>query len=166
MESQVGSLRRPPLNHRANWGFTYLLAVTLVGEPDPAEVTGTMSGTRVVIADDDVLLREGLASLLERASFEVIGQAGTGTELLGLVRRHLPDLAIVDIRMPPTYSTEGLEAAQAIRQELPETAILVEEAGGTFTDFEGAPTIYAPTAFATHGRLHAEALARFRGDTP
>jgi DNA-binding NarL/FixJ family response regulator len=125
MESQVGSLRRPPLNHLANWGFTYLLAVTLVGEPDPAEVTGTMSGTRVVIADDDVLLREGLASLLERASFEVIGQAGTGTELLGLVRRHLPDLAIVDIRMPPTYSTEGLEAAQAIRQELPETAILV-----------------------------------------
>jgi serine/threonine-protein kinase PknK len=84
-----------------------------------------MSGTRVVIADDDVLLRAGLASLLERASFEVIGQAGNGTELLGLVHQHLPDLAIVDIRMPPTYSTEGLEAAQAIRQERPETAILV-----------------------------------------
>jgi DNA-binding NarL/FixJ family response regulator len=114
-----------PLNHLAKWGLTYLLAVTLVGDPDPAEVTGTMSGTRVVIADDDVLLREGLASLLGKASFEVIGQAGTGTELLGLVRRHLPDLAIVDIRMPPTYSTEGLEAAQAIRQERPETAILV-----------------------------------------
>jgi DNA-binding NarL/FixJ family response regulator len=91
----------------------------------PAEVTGTMSGTRVVIADDDVLLRAGLASLLQKASFEVIGQAGNGTELLGLVHRHLPDLAIVDIRMPPTYSTEGLEAAQAIRQEWPETAILV-----------------------------------------
>ncbi|HEY3199151.1 MAG TPA: response regulator transcription factor [Actinomycetes bacterium] len=84
-----------------------------------------MGGTRVVIADDDVLLREGLASLLEKAGFEVIGQAGTGTDLLGLVRHHLPDLAIVDIRMPPTYSTEGLEAAQAIRQERPETAILV-----------------------------------------
>lgn len=101
------------------------MAVTLVGDPDRAEVTGTMGGTRVVIADDDVLLREGLASLLEKAGFEVIGQAGTGTDLLGLVRHHLPDLAIVDIRMPPTYSTEGLEAAQAIRQERPETAILV-----------------------------------------
>jgi serine/threonine-protein kinase PknK len=105
--------------------LTYLVAVTLVGDPDRAEVTGTMGGTRVVIADDDVLLREGLASLLEKAGFEVIGQAGTGTDLLGLVRHHLPDLAIVDIRMPPTYSTEGLEAAQAIRQERPETAILV-----------------------------------------
>jgi DNA-binding NarL/FixJ family response regulator len=105
--------------------LTYLVAVTLVGDPDRAEVTGTMGGTRVVIADDDVLLREGLASLLEKAGFEVIGQAGTGTELLGLVRHHLPDLAIVDIRMPPTYSTEGLEAAQAIRQERPGTAILV-----------------------------------------
>ena len=84
-----------------------------------------MGGTRVVIADDDVLLREGLASLLERSSFDVIGQAGNGPDLLALVRQHVPDLVIVDIRMPPTHSTEGLEAAQAIRQERPETAILV-----------------------------------------
>jgi DNA-binding NarL/FixJ family response regulator len=84
-----------------------------------------MSRTRVVIADDDVLLREGLASLLERSDFEVLGRAGTASELLELVRRHLPDLVVVDIRMPPTHSTEGLDAAQAIRQEQPETAILV-----------------------------------------
>jgi DNA-binding NarL/FixJ family response regulator len=84
-----------------------------------------MSPTRVVIADDDVLLREGLASLVERAGFAVLGQATNAPELLELVRRHRPELAVVDIRMPPTYSTEGLDAAQAIRQEWPETAILV-----------------------------------------
>jgi DNA-binding NarL/FixJ family response regulator len=84
-----------------------------------------MSLTRVAIADDDVLLREGLASLLERSGFEVVGQVGNGTELLALVRREPCDLVVVDIRMPPTHSTEGLEAAQAIRQERPETAILV-----------------------------------------
>jgi DNA-binding NarL/FixJ family response regulator len=84
-----------------------------------------MSPTRVVIADDDVLLREGLASLLERSDFEVLGRAGDASELLELVRRLLPDLVVVDIRMPPTNTTEGLDAAQAIRQERPETAILV-----------------------------------------
>jgi DNA-binding NarL/FixJ family response regulator len=84
-----------------------------------------MSRTRVVIADDDVLLREGLATLLEQSGFEVPGRAGDASELLELVRRHLPDLVVVDIRMPPTFSTEGLDAAQTIRQELPETAILV-----------------------------------------
>jgi serine/threonine-protein kinase PknK len=84
-----------------------------------------MGRTRVVIADDDVLLREGLASLLERYGFEVIGQVGNAPELLALVRREPPDLVIVDIRMPPSHSVEGLEAAQAIRQERPEAAILV-----------------------------------------
>jgi serine/threonine-protein kinase PknK len=84
-----------------------------------------MSGTRVVVADDDVLLREGLASLLSRSGLEVVGQAGDGTELLDLVRREHPDLAIVDIRMPPTHSTEGLDAARLIREEAPGTAILV-----------------------------------------
>ncbi|MBO3751941.1 response regulator transcription factor [Streptosporangiaceae bacterium NEAU-GS5] len=84
-----------------------------------------MGRTRLVIADDDVLLREGLASLLERYGFEVIGQVGSAPELLALVRRELPDLVIVDIRMPPGHSIEGLEAAQAIRQEQPEVAILV-----------------------------------------
>ena len=80
---------------------------------------------RVVLADDDVLLREGLASLLEQHGFEMIGQAGDGTELLALVREHEPDFVIVDIRMPPSHSTEGLEAARVIRQEFPGIAILV-----------------------------------------
>ena len=80
---------------------------------------------RVVVADDDVLLREGLASLLERSDFQVVGQAGNAEELLELVREHEPDLVIVDIRMPPTHSTEGLAAAHTIREEFPETGILV-----------------------------------------
>jgi serine/threonine-protein kinase PknK len=80
---------------------------------------------RVVVADDDVLLREGLASLLERSGFEVVGQAGNGTRLLDLVREEKPDLVIVDIRMPPTHTTEGLDAAHSIREEFPDTGILV-----------------------------------------
>jgi DNA-binding NarL/FixJ family response regulator len=80
---------------------------------------------RVVIADDDVLLREGLASLLDRAGFEVVGQAADASELLELVREQRPSLAIIDIRMPPTHTTEGLDAARALREEAPETAILV-----------------------------------------
>jgi serine/threonine-protein kinase PknK len=72
-----------------------------------------------------VLLREGLASLLERAGYQLVGQAGDGSELLRLVREHRPDLVIVDIRMPPTGTTEGLEAAGVIRGELPEIAILI-----------------------------------------
>lgn len=83
------------------------------------------SGRRVIVADDDVLLREGLASLLERVGYQLVGQAGDGSELLRLVRQHRPDLVIVDIRMPPTGSTEGLDAAALIREELPETAILI-----------------------------------------
>ncbi|MGW5260826.1 response regulator transcription factor [Microbispora sp. NPDC004025] len=80
---------------------------------------------RVVIADDDVLLREGLASLLRQEGFEIAGQAGAADELLALVRRHRPDLAVVDIRMPPTYDAEGVEAASAIRAEFPETGVLL-----------------------------------------
>jgi DNA-binding NarL/FixJ family response regulator len=79
----------------------------------------------VVLADDDVLLREGLASLLERSGFEIVGRAGDGSELLGLVRELKPDLVLVDIRMPPSHSTEGLAAARVIRSELPETGIVV-----------------------------------------
>jgi DNA-binding NarL/FixJ family response regulator len=81
--------------------------------------------TRVVLADDDVLLREGVASLLERSGFDVVGQAGDATELLALVREREPQVAIVDIRMPPDHTTEGLEAARAIRAEFPDIAILV-----------------------------------------
>ena len=80
---------------------------------------------RVVLADDDVLLREGLASLLERSGFEVVGQAGDGIELLALVRSARPELAVIDIRMPPGHATEGLQAARVIRAELPGTAIIV-----------------------------------------
>jgi serine/threonine-protein kinase PknK len=84
-----------------------------------------MTGPRVVLAEDDVLLREGLASLLDHSGYEVVGQAGDGAQLLALAREAGPDLVVADIRMPPTHTTEGLEAARVIRQELPDTAILV-----------------------------------------
>jgi len=83
------------------------------------------SEQRVVVADDDVLLREGVAGLLERAGFEIAGQAGDAAELLRVVRDEQPDLAIVDIRMPPKHETEGLDAARVIRRELPQVGILV-----------------------------------------
>jgi DNA-binding NarL/FixJ family response regulator len=81
--------------------------------------------TRVVLADDDVLLREGLAGLLERSGFEVVGQCGNASELIELAREHRPELAIIDIRMPPSHTSEGLDAARVIREEMPQTAILV-----------------------------------------
>jgi len=77
------------------------------------------------LAEDDVLLREGLASLLERSGFDVVGRAGDGAELLAVVREQRPDLVLVDIRMPPSHSTEGLDAAREIRRQLPETGIVV-----------------------------------------
>lgn len=80
---------------------------------------------RVVLAEDDVLLREGLASLLDRAGLQVVAQCGDATELLAAVRNDPPDLAIVDIRMPPGQGTEGLDASRAIRAEFPEIAILI-----------------------------------------
>jgi serine/threonine-protein kinase PknK len=80
---------------------------------------------RVVLAEDDILLREGLASLLERSGFEVVGQAAGGSQLLALVRQEVPELVVVDIRMPPTNTTEGLDAARVIRQEFPEIGIVV-----------------------------------------
>jgi DNA-binding NarL/FixJ family response regulator len=99
------------------------------GMPSPSGTAGvtpqSRRAPRVVLADDDVLLREGLASLLDRSGFEVVGQAGNGPELLALARSARPDLAIIDIRMPPGYATEGLEAARVIRAELPGTAIIV-----------------------------------------
>jgi DNA-binding NarL/FixJ family response regulator len=83
------------------------------------------SRIRVVLADDDVLLREGLASLLDRSGLEVVGQAGDAPGLLELIGRLRPELAVVDIRMPPKHSAEGLEAARVIRQDFPETAVVV-----------------------------------------
>ena len=95
---------------------------------------------RVIVADDDVLLREGLASLLEHSGFEVVGQAGDGRELVALVREHRPDLVLVDIRMPPTHTTEGLDAARAIREDLPETGVVVLSA---FVEVEHAVELLA-----------------------
>jgi DNA-binding NarL/FixJ family response regulator len=84
-----------------------------------------MTRLRVVLAEDDILLREGLASLLDRSGFQVVGQAGGGPQLLALVRQQAPELVVVDIRMPPTNTTEGLEAARVIRQEFPAIGIVV-----------------------------------------
>ncbi|XVV17662.1 response regulator [Actinoplanes sp. CA-131856] len=95
---------------------------------------------RVVLAEDDVLLREGLASLLDRSGLEVLGQAGDAVELMTLVRQHKPDLVVVDVRMPPTNTTEGLKAAKQIREELPDTGILVLSA---YADVEQAMELLA-----------------------
>ncbi|MGW1213189.1 response regulator transcription factor [Streptomyces sp. NPDC002499] len=95
---------------------------------------------RVVLADDDVLLREGLASLCERVGFDVVGQAGDAVRLLELVADERPDLAIVDIRMPPDHSTEGLKAARTIRERHPDTGILVLSA---FAEVEDALELLA-----------------------
>ncbi|MCW2687967.1 MAG: Serine/threonine-protein kinase pknK [Mycobacterium sp.] len=94
--------------------------------PATVAVAGPVDApVRVVVAEDDVLLREGLASLLDRSGFDVVGQAGDGAQLLGLVRDKTPELVVTDIRMPPSNTTEGLDAARVIRDELPDTAILV-----------------------------------------
>ena len=111
------------------------LQVVSDGRQGERSVEEPPAGVRVAIADDDVLLREGLASLLERSGFDLVGQAGDGRELLSLVREHEPELVIVDIRMPPDHSTEGLEAARSIREEFPQTAILVLSA---YVDVEHA----------------------------
>jgi DNA-binding NarL/FixJ family response regulator len=80
---------------------------------------------RVVIADDSVLLREGIVRLLEDGGFEVLAQGGTADDLLRHVPMHRPDVAIVDIRMPPTHTDEGLRAAKEIRERYPQTGVLV-----------------------------------------
>jgi DNA-binding NarL/FixJ family response regulator len=80
---------------------------------------------RVIVADDSVLVREGVVRVLERVGLEVVGQAGDGQELLRKARMHRPDVAIIDIRMPPTFTDEGLQAALTIRGEMPDTGVLV-----------------------------------------
>jgi len=79
----------------------------------------------IVIAEDSVLLREGIARLLSEAGHEVCGQAGDAKDLIRKVRAHKPDVAVIDVRMPPTQTDEGLRAAQSIRQEMPEVGLLV-----------------------------------------
>jgi DNA-binding NarL/FixJ family response regulator len=97
-----------------------------MNHPVPADnVRVNASRARVVLADDDILLREGLASLLDRSGLDVAGQAGDAAGLIELVRRERPDLAVVDIRMPPEFSTEGLAAAQLIKRHYPQTAVVV-----------------------------------------
>ena len=95
------------------------------GFPDLESATGTADVVRVALADDSVLLREGIASLLEEEGFEIVGQAGTAEDLLVLVDETLPDVAIVDIRMPPTKTDEGLRAAREIRLRHPHTGVLL-----------------------------------------
>jgi DNA-binding NarL/FixJ family response regulator len=80
---------------------------------------------RVVVADDDVLVREGVTSLLQQSGFEVVGQAGDAARLLHLIGEHRPDLAVIDIRMPPTHRTEGLAAAYQIREEFSNIGIVL-----------------------------------------
>jgi serine/threonine-protein kinase PknK len=99
-----------------------------------------MPVVRIALADDDVLLREGLASLFERSGFEVVGQAGDAPGLLALVRELAPELVVVDIRMPPDHATEGLDAALAIRRELPDVAILLLSA---YVELEHATDLLA-----------------------
>ncbi len=98
---------------------------------------------RVVIADDSVLLREGIARLLEDAGLEVVGRAGDGEELLRKVRGHRPDVAVTDIRMPPTQTDEGLRAAKAIRSEYPDVGVVVLS---QFVDQEYALELLGPSA--------------------
>lgn len=81
--------------------------------------------TRIVIADDEVLLRTGLASVLNESGYAVVGEANHAMNLVNMVRQLRADIAIVDIRMPPTYTTEGLEAARAIRANFSDVAVLV-----------------------------------------
>jgi DNA-binding NarL/FixJ family response regulator len=80
---------------------------------------------RVIVADDSVLLREGVTRLLEEAGFEVVGQAADRDELMRKTKAHKPDIAIIDIRMPPTHTDEGLQAAREIREQMPDTGVLV-----------------------------------------
>lgn len=91
----------------------------------PRRLAATEPPLRVVIAEDLVVLREGMVRLLEDAGVDVVAQAGNAVDLLSKVRSHVPDVAVVDVRMPPTHTTEGIEAAIEIRRELPEIAVLV-----------------------------------------
>jgi DNA-binding NarL/FixJ family response regulator len=93
--------------------------------PPDADPGTSETRIRVAIADDSVLLREGIARLLEETGFEVAAQSGTAEDLLLKVRSLRPDIAIVDIRMPPTLTDEGLRAAQEIRERYPQTSVLV-----------------------------------------
>ena len=93
--------------------------------PTPVETKDAGRGLRIVVADDDALLREGIASLLVEAGHEVVGRAIDADDLLLKVRSHLPDIAILDLRMPPRNLDDGLLAAAEIRRRYPTVAVLV-----------------------------------------
>jgi DNA-binding NarL/FixJ family response regulator len=117
-EHRLRGLDRPERIHQLGTGtFPPLRA--------DAEDVGLGSRIRVVLAEDSVLLREGVARLLEEAGFAIVGQAGNADELLLKVRSYSPDVAIVDIRMPPTHTDEGLRAAREIRERHPDVGVLV-----------------------------------------
>lgn len=120
--------------------FQIMTSGAEAAQPGSGAGEPTAAGLRVVLAEDDVLLRAGLASLFERSSFTVVGQASDSAELLALVRETVPDLVVADIRMPPTDTTEGLEAAKAIRAEWPQIAILLLSA---YADVEHAMELLA-----------------------
>ena len=101
------------------------MTTTAAGRAGSASPRTEDDPLRVVIAEDSVLLREGIVRLLEQSGFEVAGQAGDGEDLLRKVGAHKPDVAVIDVRMPPTHTDEGLRAAQRIRAEHPHTAVLV-----------------------------------------
>jgi serine/threonine-protein kinase PknK len=105
--------------------FLYAAMITAEGPATHDNTGRSAQMLRVVVAEDDVLYREGLASLLQRTGFDVVGKARDGNDLLALVKTERPDLAVADIRMPPTHTTEGLDAARAIQQEAPGTGVLV-----------------------------------------
>jgi serine/threonine-protein kinase PknK len=99
------------------------LARRQIDQPDVA--SSPQPRVRVVLAEDDVLLREGIASLLDRSGFDVVGQAGDAVQLHAIVRDQNPELVVTDIRMPPSHTTEGLDAARMIREDSPDVGILV-----------------------------------------
>jgi DNA-binding NarL/FixJ family response regulator len=94
-------------------------------ERTPQRPPGEGDGLRVAVAEDTALLREGIVSLLRDAGHEVVGQASTADDLLSLVREASPDVAVLDLRMPPTHTDEGLRAAREIRERHPDTAVLM-----------------------------------------
>jgi DNA-binding NarL/FixJ family response regulator len=138
-----------------------------VYESRDAQNSGSgLAPLRVAVADDDVLLREGLASWLTRRHFDVVGQASDAHELLALVHEKEPGLVIIDIRMPPTQTTEGLDAARRIRDELPDTAILLLSAyAASFLDslerIANGASVLDPTLMAEviNARRRAQRLA-------
>ena len=121
--SFLSASRDPASEGSENWG---VMPTTVAGGSSGSDHTHSRTVlARVVIADDSVLLREGIARLLTESGFEVAGQAGDAEDLLREVAAHKPDVAIIDVRMPPTHTDEGMRAAHRIRAEHPGTAVLV-----------------------------------------